>query len=178
MATSSYVPAKPARLGRLFAHLRLSLPPLVTTIVGSACWAAIMAASASAAIWARGWETAGKLAEVATLYAFGAAIAFPLGLMLARFVSLGRSAETAFAAAFLGFSLSTVGVTAMLFAFDYRQYYATWHDEPFTITWAFQFAFTTADALIQFAALGVRLFFPIGFIALLAASLWFARSPR
>ena len=115
---------------------------------------------------------------MAALYAFGAAIAFPLGLMLARFVSLGRSAEAAFAAAFLGFSLSTVGVTAMLFAFDYRQYYATWHDELFTITWAFQFAFTTANALIQFAALGVRLFFPIGFIALLAASLWFARSPR
>jgi hypothetical protein len=178
VATTSYVPAKPARLGRFFAHLRLSLPPLVTTVVGSACWAAVMAASASAAVWTRGWETPGKLAEVATLFAFGAAIAFPLGLILARFVSLGRSAEAAFAAAFLGFSLSTVGMTAVVFAFDYRQYYATWHDDTFTVTWAFQFAFTTAGALIQFAALGLRLFFPIGFIALLAASLWFARSPR
>jgi hypothetical protein len=178
MVMPSYIPNKPALPGRLFAHLRMSLPPLVTTIVGAACWATVMAASASAGVWANGWQTAGKLTDVATLYASGAAIAFPLGLVLARFVSLGRSAETAFAAAFLGFSLSTVGVTAILFAFDYRQYYVAWHDEPLTLTWAVQFAFTTANALIQFAVLGLRLFFPIGFIALIAASLWFARSPR
>ena len=42
----------------------------------------------------------------------------------------------------------------------------------------FQFVFTTRGALIQFAVLGVRLFFPLGFVALFVASLWFARSTR
>ena len=125
-----------------------------------------------------GWETDAKFATIALLFGGGAAIAFPVGLTLARFVSSGRSAERSFAACFLGLSLSTIGVTAMIFAFDYRSYYATWHEEMFTITWMFQLVFTTAGALIQFAVLGVRLFFPLGFAALFVASLWFARSTR
>ena len=52
--------------------------------------------------------------------------------------------SAAFAACFLGLSLSTIGVTAVLYAFDYRQYYSAWHEEMFTVTWMFQFVFTTA----------------------------------
>ncbi len=41
-----------------------------------------------------------------------------------------------------------------------------------------QFAVTTAVALYQFATLGLRLYFPVGFAALFIAGLWFARQPR
>ncbi|MDX8451691.1 hypothetical protein RFM98_02875 [Mesorhizobium sp. VK9D] len=45
-------------------------------------------------------------------------------------------------------------------------------------TWAFEFAFTMLTALYQFVVLGVRLYFPPGFAALVAASIWFARQRR
>jgi hypothetical protein len=148
------------------------------TFTGAGCWAAVMGTSAFAGLWARGWQTPGKFAEVVLLLSLGAAIAFPVGLTVARFVSLGRSAQTAFAAAFLALSLATVSATAALFALQYRQYYATWHADFLTVTWGFQFVFTALTALVQFAVLGTRLFFPVGFMALFLASLWFVRQPR
>jgi len=166
-------------LARRFAkHLRRSLPPLVTALAGSACWALVMTASAVVTLWSLGWQTPEKYVAVASLFAAGAALAFPVGLTAARFVAMGRSAETAFASAFLGFALATVGITAALFALDYRQYYATWHDHFLTVRWVFELVFTTLGALVQFAVFGMRLYFPVGFVALLVAGAWFARSSR
>jgi hypothetical protein len=170
--------ARVAITRRFLAHSRRSLPSLATSLVGSLCWALVMAASAVIGVWRDGWATEAKFVTIALLFGAGAALAFPVGLTLARLVTAGESAERSFAACFLGLSLSTIGVTAMIFAFDYRSYYATWHEEMFTITWMFQFIFTSAGALVQFAVLGVRLFFPLGFVALFVASLWFARSTR
>ncbi|MDW6022683.1 hypothetical protein SAZ10_13045 [Mesorhizobium sp. BAC0120] len=163
---------------RLAAHFRRSMPSLATTVAGAGCWAAVMGISALAGLWARGWHTPGSFVSVVLLFALGAAIAFPVALTAARFVSLGCSAETAFAAAFLALSLATVGVTSALFALQYRQYYAAWHADFLTITWCFQLVFTMLTALVQFAVLGTRLFFPLGFLALFLASLWFVRQPR
>jgi hypothetical protein len=166
-------------LARRFAkHLRRSLPPLATTLAGSVCWALVMAASAVVTLWSQGWQTPEKYLAVVLLFAVGAALAFPVGLTAARFIAIDRSAETAFAAAFLGFALATVGITAALFALDYRQYYATWHDNFLTIRWVFELVFTTLGALVQFAVLGLRLYFPVGFIALFVAGIWFVRSSR
>jgi hypothetical protein len=174
-------PASPAgcgRAGRLALRLRRSLPPLSATLAGAAFWAFTMTASALLALWEHGWQTPQKYGTIALLFASGAVLAFPLALLLARFCSLGRPAETAFASMFVALSLSTVGITAGLFALDYRRYYATWHEDVLTITWVFQLVFTTAGALVQFAVLGMRLFMPVGFAGLFLASLWFARRPR
>jgi len=170
--------ARPGLPRRFAARLRRSLPPFATVLVGCVCWALVMAASALLEVWRDGWQTEAKFVTIAALFGFGAAPAFPLGLIFARFVSLGKSAEVTFAAHFLGLLLATIGVTGLIFAFDYREYYATWHEEAFTVTWMFQLVFTTLGALIQFAVLGVRLFFPLGFAALFLASLWFARRAR
>lgn len=180
-AEAATTPVKSAEGGltrRLLLRLRRSFPPLATALVGSAGWALVMAASATTTLWTSGWETPEKYLAIALLFAVGAALAFPLGFTAARFVSSGKSAETVFAAAFLGFSLATVGVTAVIFSLDYRQYYATWHDEFLTIRWMFELFFTTAGALVQFAVFGMRLFFPIGFVALFLVSIWFVRSAR
>jgi hypothetical protein len=169
---------RPGLPRRFVRHLRRSLPPLATVLVSSPCWALVMAASALLEVWRDGWETEAKFGTIAVLFGLGAVIAFPIGLTLARFVSLGKSTEATFAAYFLGLSLSTIGVTSLLFAVDYREYYSTWHEEAFTVTWMFQMIFTTLGALGQFAVLGVRMFFPLGFVALFLASLWFARRAR
>jgi hypothetical protein len=173
--------AEENRLGTghgLGARVRRSWPSAAETFAGGAIWAAVMAASAFAAILMQDWETTAKIRSVAVLYALGGALAFPVGLFVARLLALRRSAEVAFAAAFLAFAAATIAITGLLFAFDYRTYYAEWHADTGSITWVFQLVFTTLAALYQFAVLGVRLLFPVGFIALFAASIWFARMPR
>lgn len=163
---------------RLSARAHRSLPGRGVALVGALCWTFVMTSSALVGLWRHGWETPAKYETVAILFALGAAPAFPLAFFLASFVSLGRRAETAFAGMFLALSVSTAGITAGLFALDYRRYYATWHADFPSITWVFQFVFTTAGAVLQFAVLGTQLYFPIGFLALFVASFWFARRAR
>lgn len=124
------------------------------------------------------WETPEKIRTVSLLFASGGALGFPVGLFAARLVSLGRHREVAFAAAFVCLAAATIGLTGALFALQYRSYYAEWHAPAFTLTWVLQFVFTTLVALYQFVVLGIRLYFPIGFVALFAASVWFARQQR
>ncbi|MNY76595.1 hypothetical protein D3C86_2162310 [compost metagenome] len=64
----------------------------------------------------------------------------------------------------------------MLFALDYRAFYARWHADAGTRAWLYQFAFTSLVAFYQFLVLGIRLYLPVGGAALLAASLWLAGS--
>lgn len=164
--------------GRFVGCAWRALPSPTIAIIGAIVWAGVMAGNAVFGIWLRHWETDTKILAIAGLFAVGGALGFPLGLFLARFASAGKRAETAFAAAFLGFSTATIGITAAIFALIYRSYYAAWHDEAFSLRWFLQFGFTTLGALGQFAVLGLRLYFPFGFVALLLVSLWFARKPR
>ncbi|TIW94600.1 MAG: hypothetical protein E5V59_13435 [Mesorhizobium sp.] len=137
-----------------------------------------MGASALVTLFSDDWETPAKIRIVALLFAVGAALAFPIGLFAARLVSQGRRWEVAFAAAFVCLAAATIGLTGGLFALQYRSYYAEWHAPAFTHTWVLQFIFTMLIALYQFVVLGIRLYFPLGFVALFAASLWFARQRR
>ncbi|TPI28372.1 hypothetical protein FJ414_27410 [Mesorhizobium sp. B3-1-6] len=137
-----------------------------------------MGASALANLLLAAWETPDSIRFVALLYGLGGGLAFPVGLMLARLVSCDRLWETAFAAAFVSLLAATLAFTGGLFALQYRSYYAEWHASAFTLTWAFESAFTMLTALYQFVVLGLRLYFPLGFAALVVASIWFARQRR
>jgi hypothetical protein len=151
---------------------------LLPTLGGALLWGAAMGSSALLMLVFEDWETAQKIRSVALLFAVSGAAAFPLGLTLARFLAHRRQREVAFAVAFLSLAFATAAVTGGLFALQYREYYAEWHADAFTRVWFFQFGFTVAAALYQFAVLGLRLFFPLGFAALLVASFWFARRVR
>lgn len=156
--------------------LREALPALRTAVLGALLWGLAMAASAFVNLYY--WETPDRIRFVVLLYFIGGALAFPVGLTLARLVSRGRYWETALAAAFVCLLGATLAFTGGLFALQYRSYYAEWHAPAFTLTWAFEFVFTMLTALYQFVVLGVRLYFPLGFAALVAASIWFARQRR
>lgn len=156
--------------------LRDALRPAGKAVVGAVLWGLAMAASAFLNLYH--WETPGRIRFVVLLYALGGALAFPVGLTLARLASRGRHWETALAAAFICLLGATLAFTGGLFALQYRSYYAEWHAPAFTLTWAFEFVFTVLTALYQFVVLGVRLYFPLGFAALVAASIWFARQRR
>ncbi|WP_430709395.1 hypothetical protein [Mesorhizobium captivum] len=137
-----------------------------------------MGASAFRNLLLYSWETTDRIRLVVFLYFIGGALAFPVGLTLARLVSRGRHWQTALAAAFVCLLAITLAFTGGLFALQYRSYYAEWHAPAFTLTWAFELVFTALTALYQFVVLGVRLYFPLGFLALAVASIWFARQRR
>jgi hypothetical protein len=159
-------------------RLRRAVPSTVAALLGALLWAMAMGASALTGLWLDNWETPEKIRFVVLLFAMGAAIAFPIGLFAARLISLGRPWEVAFAAALICLLAATLAFTGGLFALQYRSYYAEWHAEAFTIRWAFELVFTSLTALYQFVVLGIRLYFPLGFIALAIASVWFARQQR
>jgi hypothetical protein len=167
-----------ARLPGLRARIRQASPSWRVGTAGAVLWAAAMAASAATNLTLAGWGTGRHVATVALVFALGAAAAFPFGFAAANLLAGKRHPEARFAAALLCFTAATLGITAGFYALDYRQYYANWHAEPLSAVWLIQLAFTTAGALVQFAVTGVRLYFPIGFLALLLVSLWFARRAR
>lgn len=160
----------------LRVRLRRSMPSPHTALAGALLWSGAM--SLSAYIGIAHWANPYHAALVVLLFGIGAALAFPAALFLSRLAAENRGSGERFAAAFVMLSLGTIAVTAILFALDYRIYYAAWHEEPFTRGWVLQFAFTVAGALYQFAVIGLRLYFPVGFAALFAASLWFALRAR
>ena len=169
------------RLGlaqRLGLRLRAALPSPLAALAGAIGWGLLMATSALFTLWLHDWQTPAFYRTIGILFALGGALAFPFALYTARLFALGRSREVAFAAAFLAFAIVTIGATALIFAFYYRSYYAQWHAAAFTVTWTFQLVFTLGGAVAQFAVLGTRLYFPLGFLALAAISAWFAVKMR
>ena len=171
-------PAAP-RSVRLAHRLRDALPPILPTLGGAIGWGAAAGSCALSGLMLDDWQTPAKIRAVFLLFALGGFVAFPFGLYFARLLAGWRqTGATAFAAAFLCLTLATIAATAALYGLQYREYYAQWHEEAFTLIWFLQFIHTLAAAAYQFAVLGLRLYFPLGFVALLAVSLWFARRPR
>lgn len=145
------------------------------SLTGALGWGAAMALSAQASLWLSNAAITTHYWSLTALIFAGAALAWPPSLAAFRFLSFSRPRQTAFAAAFLCLTLLTIGITATLFAFIFRQFYAQWHGDPFTKLWIIQLIFTVASALYQFAVMGLRLYLPLGIGFLLIASLLLAR---
>lgn len=157
--------------------LREALPSWHEAFAGGMLWAAMAVATIIIGLRGEGWQDVRHIGAVAFLYGLGAFIAFPLALWLAR-LAPRRSPEAAFATFFLALAVATIGITAILFGLQYRLYYAEWHAAPLSVMWLIQFIHTLAGAVFQFAVLGVRLYFPVGFAALFVAAFWFQRRMR
>jgi hypothetical protein len=154
--------------------MRASLPSLREVLLGAPVWGLVMALSALVALYLRNGAETSHLSSILLLFFLGGLISWPFALMLGRFGAIGRGRETRFAAFFLCLTIGTIAATAFLFALDYRAFYARWHAPFGTRIWAYQFTFTSASAVYQFAVMGVRLYLPLGFAALGLTSLWLA----
>ncbi len=152
-----------------------AIPSWRETFVGGPAWGLAMTFSAWYALWLREHDATFHLDSILLLYAFGGLIAWPLSLFAGRCIVQDRTIETRFAAYLLCLVAGTIGVTALLFALDYRLFYSQWHAATGSRVWFFQALFTSLSAYYQFLVLGVRLYLPIGAIALLLASLGLAR---
>jgi hypothetical protein len=169
--------AGPAR--RLAARARNAAPSAAASLIGTLAWAAANGLSATVGLLLlRDWQTPASIAQVAAIFVIGSAVSFFPAIWLARFLIRCHRVERRFAAAFLTLAVVTIAATAAVYALQYRSYYAQWHEPVGTITWVFQFVFTGLSAAYQFAVLGLRLFFPLGFLALFGISYWVARMPR
>lgn len=160
------------------SRVALALPTTPALLLGTPAWAVAMAASA--AVWLALGDrlSTSRTGAILLVFAVGGALAFPAALYVTRLVAPPGHRERRFAAAFAAFGLCSVLGVAFVFSMQYRIYYAQWH-EPFpSVVWAFQFVFTGAAAVYQFAVLGARMFFPAGLIALFLVSLWQARQVR
>ena len=118
------------------------------------------------------------LAEIGLLFAAGGAIAFAPSLWVGSLLGGLRKRETIFASVFLCLCTATLSATSLLFALEYRRYYARWHEAALSKLWLIEFISTAASALYQFAALGLPLFFPVSFAALFLVAFLAARRLR
>jgi hypothetical protein len=181
MSASEYAGANaPQGLTRkMELRLREALPSLWDVLLGAPLWGAMMAVSALAALYLRNSAETFHLSSILVLFFCGGVVSWPFALLLGRFGAIGRGRETRFAAFFLCLTLCTIVATAVLFALDYRIFYARWHAPFGTGTWVYQFTFTSASAIYQFVVMGIRLYLPLGFAALALTSLWLAcRMPK
>jgi len=159
-------------------RLSASVPSLTQWTLGALAWGAAMASSCLLSITILRWTPYAHERQLLLLFFVGGVLAWLIALPLVRFFSLGRPAETRLAAALLFLSAGTVGMTAYLFAVQYRAFYAQWHAPFGTKIWAYQYAYTTASAFYQFAILGLRFYFPLGLLLVVAASILLARRSR
>jgi hypothetical protein len=143
-------------------------------MVLSIMWALAMMTSAAINLTFQSRVLEAKSGLLVAFFGLGAGLAFPLGIFMLRLVPNHWLRGQKFSAAFICLSLLTIGVTAMIFGLHFRIYFAQWHDDHFSVRLMFETVFTILSAVYQFLVLGLRLYLPLGLIALLGASLAFA----
>lgn len=160
-------------------RLRKALPAPRVALAGALFWGGLMGVIALLPLVRQlEWQFEPRALLLAAVFALGGTLAFPVAHCAQALISRKAGPEKRFATAFLAFSIATLAITAVLYAMQYRLYYAQWHGAFLSPGWIIHFVFTTAGALYQFAVLGLRMYFPWGLAALFALSLAYAIKPR
>lgn len=144
-------------------------------LVGGILWGLAMVASMLVYQWQHFGLNTFHLASLCRFYFAGGFLGWTVSLPIARWIGRRRSRETRLAACMLGLTLGTLGFTALVFAIEYRSFYARWHDPVFTVTWGIQLIATTLGACYQFLVLGLPQYLPIAFPLLLVVSFALAK---
>jgi hypothetical protein len=159
-------------------RMKAAYPPYPDLILGALLWGIQMLASSMSALYFRNSMETSHTGDIAILYFAGGLLCWPFMLLFGRFFAHRQRIETRFAAFFVSLSTCTILMTAFLFAMDYRIFYSRWHAPAGSLIWFFQLIFTGASSVYQFAVLGLPLFFPLGFLCLLATSFILAKRMR
>jgi uncharacterized membrane protein len=156
---------------RFFRHIRLSRPSWQEAVIAMLGWGAVvpLCIVGDYLLW-RHMLPLG-LTRLTFIFGLGGALAAPIALWCAKIIAR-KNANSAFAAMFMILSTSTIGLTAMIFAIDFWSYFSQWHGEVFSRLWVIQFVFTFGSAIYQFMVSGLRLYLPLGLVALILASMW------
>lgn len=137
----------------------------------------MMAISAGVSLWVDGNDNLHAFIDVCALFGAGGLFAFAPALAIAGVIA-DNGQERRFAAAFLAFSILTVGITALLYALHFRIFISEPQATLLTFDWFFELGFTIGASAYLFAALALRYFIPVGLVALFVASFWYANRSR
>ena len=116
--------------------------------------------------------------QIVTTFFLGGVLGWPPAITLAKLMAVKRHTIAAHTITVLVLAGSTLAVTALVFALQYRMFYAQWHEPALSRIWFFQQLFTSAGAAYQFAVLGSRLYLPAGPLCLVAATYALCRRMR
>lgn len=145
--------------------------------LGAVLWSALIATSAALNI--THWANEHHLGAMVTVFALGALPAVPVTMLAQRqFTRWLPRATQRFALAFLLLSTMTIGCTAFIFSQIQYQSYSELHGSGLLRWRVFEYVFTIASTFYQFAALGMRHYFPLGFAATFTFSLWLGLRAR
>ncbi|MCO5729958.1 hypothetical protein [Rhizobium sp. SSA_523] len=153
---------------------------IVPVLSGAIVWSACCGALAALALMQGERQIEAEESRLIAVFAGGAALAWLVTAALAPQLKarLGGRRSLLFLIIASLLALSTIGVTAALFALDYRSFYARWHAEPLSRIWLLQLGFTSASAVYQFLVIGLRLYLPFGPLLLCAAAAMLLRLTR
>ena len=169
-----------ASLSRTATQERLAQarPPLSQWFLGALAWATALTAAA----WGGRTMSASLSANhdnlLLTVHFLGAATAWLVVLPLIRVVAPRERGAKRFVVALVLLGLGTLGFCAFTFAMQYRLFYSRWHAPFGSLTWCYQFVYTSIGAAYQFAILGTRPLLAIGGPILIGTSLWLASRSR
>lgn len=144
-------------------------------LLGALAWSALNTLSAIVSLAAQGRAIASNSDKLVLIFSAGALLAYPLSRALLYFTPEKWLPTQRFAAAFIILCGATVGITALLFAYQFQEYYSQWHDDHLSKRLVFETVFTILSACYQFLVLALRNYFPIGLIGLMVASWLFAK---
>jgi hypothetical protein len=116
--------------------------------------------------------------QILITFFLGGILGWLPGVAMARLIAFEQTRIVAQVATIICLAVSTLIITALIFALQYRVFYAQWHEPAFSRIWFFQQLFTSLGAAYQFAVLGTRLCLPAAPVFLLAASYALCRRMR
>lgn len=137
-------------------------------------WAGAMMASAALNLFLLHRAPDKNTQLLVLFFGLGGLIALPLSAFIVRWMPTNWRVGQKFAFAFITLLLITLGLTSFIFALHFRIYFAQWHDDEYSRRFMFETVFTILSAIYQFLVLALRLYLPLGLVALLGASWGFA----
>ncbi|MXN63779.1 hypothetical protein GR183_02580 [Stappia sp. GBMRC 2046] len=139
-------------------------------------WAFLIASAYFALTIGRGYAVSERSLVAVALFAAGSFLAAPIALGLAGIVAKYRPQPSArFAAMFVALTLTSAGITALLFYLQFRIYYSQWHETHLSRGLLMEILFTGASSGYIFVVGGVRPMLPVALPLILAVSFLYAR---
>jgi hypothetical protein len=152
-----------------------SAPSPACALFGSLAFAAALAIMAAVDLHDRNGFVMPQWRVVIAMFFIGGGAAFWPGLLLSNLLFCGRRRLMRILGGALVMALSAHCAIAVIFALQYRMYYAHWHAHFPSVVWAFQFSFTSASAAYQYTVLSLSIYGWPGLAIFLAFGLWFQR---
>lgn len=150
--------------------------PIVRLIGESVAWGVLTTVAALFALVSeQAREFGPRVVTILAVYFVGGVIGYPFAFAATHWFARRFSAHFKLLFAVAALAGFTLAATAGILAFDYRAYYAEWHDAFFSRDWFYQQFYTALGSTYQYLVIGIRLYWPLGPIFLILAGWWMTR---